>query len=63
MTSEIAKVLIRRDGMDLDEALDLIAEAKEVLMQYLENGDMEGAENICREYFRLEEDYVMELLF
>ena len=63
MTSEIAKVLMRRDGMDLDEALDLIAEAREVLMQYLENGDMEGAENICGEYFRLEEDYVMELLF
>ena len=63
MASEIAKVLVRRDGMDLDEALDLIAEAREVLHQYLESGNMEGAENICREYFGLEEDYVMELLF
>ena len=62
MASEIAKVLMRRDNMSLEEALDLIAEAKEVLHQYLENGQIDRAENVCQEYFGLEPDYLMELL-
>lgn len=62
MSSEIAKVLMRRDKISLEEALDLIAEAKEMLHKYLENGQIDRAENICQEYFGLEPDYLMELL-
>lgn len=62
MASEIAKVLMRRDKMTLDEALDLIAEAKEVVYQYLEEGRIDLAGDVCQEYFGLEPDYLMELL-
>ena len=62
MASEIVRVLMRRDKMSLEEALDLIAEAKEMLHEYLENGQIDRAENVCQEYFGLEPDYLMELL-
>lgn len=62
MASKIAKVLMRRDKMSLEEALDLIAEAKEAVYQYLEDGRMDLAEDVCQEYFGLEPDYLMELL-
>ncbi len=58
----IKQVLMRRDGMTSDEADDLIAEAKEQLLGYLEEGNLEAAEDICAEYFGLEPDYLMELL-
>jgi len=58
----IKEILMDRDGMDEIEADDLIEEAKEALQEYLADGDMESAENICEEFFGLEPDYVMELI-
>jgi hypothetical protein len=58
----IKQVLMRRDGMTADEAEVLIDEAKEVLAEYIENGEMDYAENICQDYFGLELDYLMELM-
>ena len=58
----IKQVLMRRDGMTDIEADELISEAKEQLQEYLANGDIEAADNICKEFFGLEPDYIMELL-
>jgi len=58
----IKEVLVRRDGISPEEADMLIENAKEDLNCYLDEGDFFAAENICYEHFRLEPDYLIELL-
>lgn len=58
----IKQVLMKRDGMSEEEAENLIKEAKSVLQDYLLDGDITSAEEICAEYFGLEPDYLMELI-
>ena len=58
----IKEVLIERDGMTEKDADELIAEAREQLMQYIEDGDMIAADDICMDYFGLEPDYLMEIM-
>ena len=53
---------MKRDGLTAEDAIDRIAEAREQFNLYLEAGDLEGAEQICADYFGLEPDYVMEFL-
>lgn len=57
----IKEVLMERDGMSEEHALNIIAEAKAMLVELLEDGDLESAIGICEEYFGLEQDYIMEL--
>ena len=58
----IKAVLMRRDGMSSDVANGEIAEAKELLQDYLAVGNMAAAEDICAELWGLEPDYLMELM-
>ncbi len=58
----IKNVLMNRDGMTEEEAEALIGEAREVMLGYLDDGDMEAAYEICEEYFGLEPDYLMDLM-
>ena len=58
----IKSVLMERDEMSAEEADEKIAEAKTALQQYLDDGDLMAAEDICREFFGLEPDYIFELL-
>ncbi len=58
----IKEVLIRRDKMSKEEAEDLISEAREALQSYLNEGDISSAEDICAEYFGLDQDYIEELI-
>lgn len=58
----IKEILIRRDGMSEGEAEELINDAKEELEFYIQDGDMESAENICQEFFGLEPDFLTELI-
>ena len=58
----IKEVLMRRDKMSEKEAEDLISEARETLQSYLDEGDISSAEDICAEYFGLEQDYIDELI-
>lgn len=60
--SELKKVLMGRDGISSEEADRQIAEAKEALQEYLEDGDIESAHDICQEFFGLEPDYLMDLM-
>ena len=59
----LKQVLMRRDGLTSQEANEAIQEAHEALRSYLEDGDMEAAENVCEEFFGLEPDYIMDVLF
>ena len=56
----IRDILIRRDNLTTTSVDDLIQEAREAFFEYLDDGDIEGAENICSEYFGLEPDYLDE---
>jgi hypothetical protein len=60
--SKIREILMTRDGMTADEADNLISEAREQLQDYLAEGDILGAEDICSEFFGLEPDYLFELM-
>jgi hypothetical protein len=59
----IKQVLMRRDGMTSEEAESLIDEAKQELLNLIDEGDLSAAEDICQEYFGLEPDYLDELMF
>ena len=58
----IKQILMRRDGMSSIEADELIAEAQEQFNEYLENGEVDYAEEICMDYFGLEPDYLDEFI-
>jgi len=57
----IKQILIRRDNFTVQEADNLITEAREELEYLLEDGNICDAENICMDYFGLEPDYLDEL--
>lgn len=57
----IKEVLIERDGMSAMDADILIEEARQELHKRLEAG--ENAYDICAEYFGLEPDYLIELMY
>ena len=52
--NEVQRVLMERDGMSAEEALDLMDECREAL----ENGDFEA----IADYLGLEDDYIFDLL-
>ena len=56
----IKEVLMKRDGMLDYEADDLIDQAREDLIERLEDGEMPM--DICSEWFGLEPDYIDELI-
>lgn len=58
----LKQTLMRRDGMTSEEADDAIQEAAVALQQYLAEGDMCSAEEVCAEYFGLEPDYIFDLM-
>ena len=62
MLESIKEVIMRRDEISADEADRQIEEARQVFNNYLAEGDMESAENICEEYFGLEPDYIFEFI-
>lgn len=59
---KIKEVLMTRDGMSEEEADELIEEARSAMDAYLSEGDIDGAENVCLEFFGLEPDYLFELM-
>ncbi len=55
-TSEIVRILMRRDGMERDDAEDLLQDAREAVE------DGEDPEEILADWFGLEPDYVFDLI-
>lgn len=58
----IKTILMHRDGMTEEDALDLIQDAQDQFDIYINEGNMGYAEDICEEFFGLEPDYLTELL-
>jgi len=58
----IKQILMRRDDMSESDAQELIDEAIKALNEYLADGEMDAAENICEEFFGLEPDYLDEIM-
>ena len=51
---------MERDGLEKDEAQEIINDCKQELYARLENGEMPY--DICAEFFGLEPDYLDQLL-
>ena len=62
MENPIKKILIERDDMTPDEADNLIEEARNQLIEYIEGGELFLADDVCLDYFGLEPDYLEYLL-
>lgn len=62
MADSLKSVLMRRDGITAEEADSQIQAAREQFNSYLDSNDLVCAEEICREYFGLEPDYLIEFL-
>ena len=58
----IKQVIMKRDGIDSEEADALIKDAKMDLNDRLSGKSNDDPFNICADWFGLEEDYVMELV-
>lgn len=59
----LKEVLMERDGITEEEADELIEEARMVLEEYIENGNIDNAYEICAEMFGLEPDYLLDLFY
>lgn len=63
MVQPIKDVLISRDGMSEEDALEAVRLAKEHLLQLMSQADsFFEIEDFCQEEFGLEPDYLEELL-
>lgn len=60
--NKLLRVLMERDGLTKQEALEKMDEAREQMYLYLEEGDSDSASEVCEEFFGLEEDYLHCLL-
>ena len=60
---KVKDVLMRRDGISEDEADDLIRDFKEELDMVLSGKSDADPDDLIREYFGLEPDYLMEFLW
>lgn len=59
----IKEILMERDGMSEEEAIELINEAKEEASNTLiNNGTFSEIEAIVEDYFGLEPDYVFDII-
>lgn len=62
MPDKIMEILMRRDGLDKEEARDTLYEAMDGVNWYVERGCYEEAEQCWEETTGLEVDYLMEML-
>jgi hypothetical protein len=59
---DIIEILMKRDDMTRNEAENLFEEAQREFDMLLANGETSLAENICKEWFGLEPDYLEAFL-
>ena len=63
MIDSIKTVIMRRDGISSEEADELIQGAKAELEEVIDNGgDILDAEEVVKDWFGLEPDYLMEIM-
>lgn len=61
-TNEIIRILMERDGMDLQEAKEVFNDVKSEMEEAIADGDYELAEEIFEGDLGLELDYVFDML-
>jgi hypothetical protein len=62
MTDTLQKVLMVRDGMSAEDANALIQEAKDDLIERLDEGEYVDQDDFMSDWFGLEPDYIFELI-
>lgn len=63
MSQRIKKVLMERDGMDEQEASQVVDEVIESIGEAVMTGSLEDAEDILMSELGLEPDYIEDILF
>lgn len=59
----IVEILMQRDGMSQEDAQDLFKEAQDEAHILIDDeGSLEDLENILKDYFSLEPDYIFDLI-
>lgn len=58
----LIRILMKRDGLTLEEAKAQVDEAREDLLARLEQGEDVDDADFMSEWFGLEPDYIMELI-
>ena len=61
MAKTIKEIIMKRDGYTSDQADSLINEAVDGMNDYLDEGDIDSADQVCMEYFGLDPDYLDKL--
>lgn len=62
MVEPLKTVLMRRDKLTSEEADELIEQAREDLLAFLDEDNFRAAMNICESHFGLEPDYLDDLM-
>ena len=60
--NEVVKILMRRDGISEQEALEAIQDCREQIYYFCARGDYISAEDAIMSELGLEPDYLMEIL-
>lgn len=58
----LKETLMQRDNMTAEEAEKAIQDARENMLDYLAEGDLNSAMDIYLDEFGLEPDYIMDLI-
>jgi hypothetical protein len=59
--NRVVKILMDRDGITKEEAIEQIRECKAEMMDCIECGDYSGAEDVLADYLGLEPDYIVDI--
>jgi len=60
--AHIKRVLMERDEMHAEDADRVIEQAQDQFDEYVEEGDLGRARDICEEFFGLEPDFMMAFM-
>ena len=58
----IIEILMQRDGMTYDDAKEIFDDLREQALQYVEDGDLLGLEDLLMDEVGLEPDYLFEII-
>lgn len=60
--NRVVKILMQRDGMTKEEAVELIQETKEEMNEAIEAGEYGWAEEVFEGNLGLEPDYIIDIM-
>ena len=61
--NEIVEILMRRDGISRNEAINIVEECRDEIFTAASRGNYQEAEDILASYLSLEPDYLDYFLF